>query len=102
MAFNKDRFIEKNNEFLYHMLEDFFRTEVNEETFLMIYNFIKFQNFRSGEYEGNQYLIKKVNTGEVMIIDIDAENFKNDFSQTRFCLGIDEFIQLMDDYKNSL
>ena len=52
-SFNKYEFIKANNEFLYGRLEDFLRTEVNKETFPIIYNFLSLQNFRSGEFEGN-------------------------------------------------
>ncbi|MGL5515137.1 MAG: hypothetical protein ACRDBM_18150 [Sporomusa sp.] len=100
--FNKDDFIEKNNEFLYQVLNDFLRTEVNKENFPIIYNFIKLTNFRSGEYEGNQYLIKKITSHEVLIIDIVAEEFKNDFSQTRFKISVNELLQLMDEMRPNI
>lgn len=98
-VFNKDEFIKSNNEFLYQRLEDFLITEVNRETFSMIYNFLELQNFRSGEYEGNQYLIQKKNTQEVCIIDIVSEEFCNDFSQTRFNIKVNELLELMDEIK---
>jgi molybdenum cofactor biosynthesis enzyme MoaA len=101
-VFNKYEFINKNNEFLYRRLEDFLRTEVNTETFSIIYNFLELQNFRSGEYEGNQYLIQKKNTQEVLIIDIVSEEFCDDFSQTRFSIRVNELLQLMDEMKTNI
>ncbi|WP_058487082.1 hypothetical protein [Defluviitalea phaphyphila] len=100
-VFDKHEFIKKNNEFLYHLLEDFIKTEVTEETFWIIYNFLKLNNFKSGEFEGNQYLIQKKNTEEVLIIDIVSEEFKSDFSQTRFAIGVDELMQLMEELRPS-
>nr|WP_320147008.1 hypothetical protein [uncultured Anaeromusa sp.] len=101
-VFNKDEFIKSNNEFLYQRLEDFLITEVNKETFSIIYNFLELQNFRSGEHEGNQYLIQKKNIQEVCIIDIVSEDFCNDFSQTRFNIKVNELLELMDEMKDKL
>lgn len=102
MVFSKNKFIEKNNEFLFRKLEDFIRTEVNKETFSIIYNFVQLQNFRSGEYEGNQYLIHKKSIEEVQIIDIVSEEFCNDYSQTRFRITVNELLELMDEMKDNI
>jgi len=96
-TFNKDNFIETNSEFLLKKLEDFLRTEINDETFSVIYNFVQWHNFRKGEFEGNQYLIKKINTEELLIIDIVSEEFVNDFSKTRFRISVLEMIELLDE-----
>ncbi len=98
-AFDKDDFIKRNNEFLYRRLENFLRTELNKETFSTIYSFLELQNFRCGEYEGNQYLIQKQSVEEVQIIDIVSEEFCNDFSQTRFNIRVNELLDLMDGMK---
>jgi len=98
-SFKKYEFIKANNEFLYRRLQDFLRTEVNKETFPMIYSFLRLQNFKSGEFEGNQYLIQKKNVHEVLIIDIVSEEFCNDFFQTRFSIKVNELLQLMDEFK---
>lgn len=82
--FNKYSFIESNSLFLYQKLIDFLNTEINDETFSLIYNFIRLENIKSGEFEGNQYLIHKINTRELQVIDIVSEVFVNDITQTRF------------------
>lgn len=94
-VFNKAKFIKKNNEFLYQRLTDFLKTEVNKENFSILYSFLELQNFKNGEYEGNQYLIHKKNAQEVQIIDIVSEEFCNDFSQTRFAITVIELLELM-------
>ncbi|USG64648.1 hypothetical protein NDK47_21270 [Brevibacillus ruminantium] len=97
--FDKNNFIELNNEFLYQKLEDFLRTEINDETFFIIYNFLQLENFKQGEFEGNQYLIQKMNTKELLIIDIVSEEFVKDHSQTRFKISVSEMIELLDEMR---
>ncbi|EGO62226.1 hypothetical protein [Acetonema longum] len=99
--FNKDEFIKRNSEFLYQRLNNFLEIEVNEETFLIIYKFLELQNFRNGEYEGNQYLIHKKNIQEVQIVDMVSEEFCNDFSQTRFDITVYELLDLMNEMKDA-
>lgn len=96
MTFSKKVFIEKNSEFLFQLLEDFLYTEINQETYTIIYDFLRLSNFRTGEFEGNQYLIKKEDTTDVVIIDYVSEEFKNDFSQTRFKISVNELLELME------
>ncbi|WP_346355164.1 hypothetical protein [Azotosporobacter soli] len=95
--FDKDDFIRKNNEISYRLLENFLKTELNKETFSTIYRFLEWQNFRCGEYEGNQYLIQKQSVEEVRIIDIVSEEFCDDFSQTRISIRVTELLKLMDE-----
>lgn len=97
--FNKNNFIKSNSLFLYQKLEDFLRTELNEETYPLIYNFIQLQNFRSGEYEGNQYLIQKINTQELEIIDVVSEEYVRDITQTRFKISVAEMCELIEENK---
>lgn len=95
--FNKNEFIKTNNELLYQSLMDFLKLEINEENFTIIYNFLSLDNFRSGEYEGNQYLLRKESVENSLIINLVDEEFKNDFSQTRFNIRNSELIFLMDE-----
>ncbi|MEK4715907.1 hypothetical protein [Sporosarcina sp. FSL K6-5500] len=45
------------------------------ETFNLIYNFVALDNFRQGEYEGNMYVIRKVNVNHVQLEDeVATEN----------------------------
>ncbi|MDQ0273378.1 hypothetical protein [Cytobacillus purgationiresistens] len=40
-----------------------------------IYDFIELDNFRFGEYEGNQYVIRKINNNHIQIEDeVATEN----------------------------
>ncbi|MGC5326548.1 hypothetical protein [Brevibacillus sp. SYSU BS000544] len=98
--FNEDMFIKRNSAFLYKKLEDFLRTEINEYTFPNIYSFISLENFRNGEYEGNQYLIQKINTQEIQVIDIVSEEYMSDVSQTRFKISVAEMIELLEEINN--
>jgi len=95
--FDQDIFIKKNSAFLYKKLEDFLRTEINDETFPIIYNFIRLENFRNGEFEGNQYLIQKINPQDLQVIDIVSEEYVNDASQTRFKISVAEMIELLEE-----
>jgi len=102
MVFDKCKFIKRNNEFLYRRLEDFLGTEVDKNNFPILYTFLAMQNFKSGKYEGNQYLINKINIQEVQVIDIVSEEFCDDYSQTRFTIGVNELLELMDEMKGNM
>ena len=57
-------------------IEDFLYVEMMDlETYKTIYDFIDLDNFRYGEYEGNQYVIRKMNHKYVQIEDeVATEN----------------------------
>lgn len=93
--FDKINFIKNNNQFLYGLLEDFLNTEINEDTFAMLNNFLRLSNFKSGEFEGNQYVLLKENLETVTIIDYVSEEFKSDYSQTRFTMSVADLLELM-------
>lgn len=51
-------------------LKQFLESEVmDNETYKTIYDFITLPNFRSGEYEGNQYIIRKLDLSYIQIDD---------------------------------
>lgn len=99
MKFSKSEFIKTNNEFLFGLLEDFLNTEINQESYTIIYAFLRLNNFRSGEYEGNQYLIKKESTQEVVVIDYSSEEFKDDFLQTSIKISVAELLEQIENKK---
>ncbi len=43
-----------------------------EETYKTIYDFITLDNFRSGEYEGNRYLFRKIDRTYIQVEDLVA------------------------------
>lgn len=56
-------------------LKDFLKVEVYEDTFQTIYDFVTLHNFKYGEYEGNQYVIRKINRKYIQIEDeVATEN----------------------------
>lgn len=53
-----------------NFLQQFLESEImDQETYKTIYDFITLDNFRSGEYEGNQYVIRKINRQYIQIED---------------------------------
>lgn len=57
------------------IIQDFLEVEITEDTFQIIYDFITLHNFRFGEYEGNQYVIRKMNRKYIQIEDeVATEN----------------------------
>ncbi|MDQ0271273.1 hypothetical protein [Cytobacillus purgationiresistens] len=51
-------------------IKQFLDSEIMDlETYKIIYDFIALDNFRFGEYEGNQYVIRKINNNHIQIED---------------------------------
>ena len=47
---------------------DFIISEIMDiETFNLIYDFVALANFRQGEYEGNEYVIRKINRNHIQL-----------------------------------
>lgn len=57
---------------------------------------MKLQHFRNGEYEGNQYILKKVNVKEVLIYDMIIEEIGEKFTIRTLKLSVEEFLYIMD------
>lgn len=93
----KQEFIEKKSKSAYRSLIDFLQLEVTEDSFNWIYEFLSVENFRKGEYEGTQYILKKLNREELVIIDTVAEEFSSDISTTYFQLTVLEMLYIMDE-----
>ncbi|ARF18659.1 hypothetical protein SporoP17a_16000 [Sporosarcina ureae] len=50
--------------------DDFIENEIrimDMDTYYSIYNFIALDNFRKGEYEGNIYVIRKINVDHIQL-----------------------------------
>lgn len=77
------------------ILNNFIFSELNNETFSIIYSFISMKNFIYGKYEGNQYTIKKINQNEIEIVDHVSEEFCNDHHKTRVNISVNELISLL-------
>lgn len=57
-----------NNNFSIDGFEQFISSEIPDtKTFNMIYNFVALDNFRYGEYEGNEYVIRKINLNHIQL-----------------------------------
>lgn len=51
-------------------LQQFFESEImDDETYKILHNFISLPNFRNGQYEGNQYIIRKIDVSYIQIED---------------------------------
>ena len=56
------------DDFSINTFGDFIDSEaIDVETFNLIYNFVALDNFREGEYEGNMYVIRKVNVNHIQL-----------------------------------
>lgn len=93
----KQKFIEKNSKSAYSSLLDFLHLEVTEDSFSWIYEFLSVKNFRNGEYEGTQYILKKLNPDKIVIVDTVAQEFSKDLSTTYFQLNVEEMLYIMDE-----
>lgn len=52
------------------MFEKFIEDEMMDiETFNLIYDFVALDNFRQGEYEGNMFVIRKINANHIQLED---------------------------------
>lgn len=67
----------KNNGFTSpDIFDEFIKNEIMDiETFNLIYNFVALDNFRQGEYEGNMFVIRKINVNHIQLEnEIATEN----------------------------
>ena len=62
---------DNDNDFiLSDIFDSFFDSEIIDlETFQFIYNFVAMDNFRQGEYEGNMFVIRKININHIQLED---------------------------------
>lgn len=59
-----------------NMFDKFIEDELMDiETFNLIYDFVALDNFRQGEYEGNMFIIRKINANHIQLEDeVATEN----------------------------
>lgn len=78
---------------------DFMNVECQwQEDYERLYHFIAFDNFRYGEYVGNQYTVRKVNQNHIQLEDhLETENA---VKPTVYSYQKDQFLTLMEQYKS--
>ncbi|WP_153731430.1 hypothetical protein [Sporosarcina obsidiansis] len=82
-------------------IQQFLDSEIMDvETYKTIYDFIALDNFRSGEYEGNQYVIRKINTNHIQIEDEIATENTGIPSVESFRRG--QILHILENYKDKL
>lgn len=96
----KEDIIKNNNQFLYDLLIDFLNLEITEYSFNVVYDFVESLHFRNGEYEGNQYILKKLNTKEVLIYDMIIEEIGEEFTIRTLRLSVQELLYIMDNIED--
>ncbi|PIC66145.1 hypothetical protein CSV71_12805 [Sporosarcina sp. P21c] len=67
------------------------------ETFKLIYDFVALDNFRQGEYEGNMFVIRKINTNYIQLEDEVAT--ANTPKPKVFVYTRKEFLSLLQSHK---
>lgn len=93
----KEEFIKQKGQPAYNVLIDFLNLEIEDDFLEVIYAFVSVANFRAGEYEGNQYLLKKLNAQELVIINISGEGFVEEEKLFRFNISVAEFLYILDE-----
>lgn len=69
------------------------------ETFKLIYDFVALDNFRQGEYEGNMFVIRKINTNHIQLEDEVAT--KNTSIPIVYTYRKEKFLSLLQSYQPS-
>lgn len=93
----KEEFIKQKGELAYDAMTDFLNLEIDDDFIEVMYAFVSVANFRAGEYEGNQYLLKKLNAQELVIINISGEGFVEEEKLFRFNISVAEFLYILDE-----
>ena len=98
--FNLDKFEKENLGYRVEGLNDFLITEIrDEECRNIIVQFLELENFRSGEYEGNIYMIHKIDVHNVVLIDLILEEVDGKASERSRCkLKVVEILDLIKNY----
>lgn len=95
MTNNDDDFISSD------IFESFIDSEIIDlETFQLIYNFVALDNFRQGEYEGNIFVIRKVNVNHIQLEDEVAT--ENTSKSEVYVYTKRTFLQLLQSHKPKL
>lgn len=83
------------------IFESFIENEImDSETFHLIYNFVALDNFRQGEYEGNMFVIRKINANHIQLEDEVAT--ENTFIPVVYTYTKGKFLSLLQSYNPSL
>lgn len=78
--------------------ESFIESEIMDiETYNLIYNFVALDNFQQGEYEGNMYVIRKINVNHIQLEDEVAS--ENTHKPTVQVYTKSEFLRLLKSHK---
>lgn len=80
------------------IFDSFIDSEVMDlKTFQIIYNFVALDNFRQGEYEGNTFVIRKVNVNHIQLEDEVAT--ENTFKPGVYVYTKKDFLKLLQLHK---
>ncbi|WP_342514664.1 hypothetical protein MKY34_08035 [Sporosarcina sp. FSL K6-1522] len=83
------------------VFEGFIDSEIMDiETYYLIYNFVALDNFRQGEYEGNMYVIRKINANHIQLENEVAT--ENTPKPKVYIYTKKEFLGLLQSHKPSL
>ena len=82
-------------------IKQFLDSEIMDlETYKTIYDFIALDNFRFGEYEGNQYVIRKINKKHIQIEDeVATKNTGIPCVETHLR---EELLPILEEYKDTI
>ncbi|TFJ91248.1 hypothetical protein [Lentibacillus salicampi] len=83
------------------VFDKFIRDEMMDiETFHLIYDFVALDNFRQGEYEGNMFVVRKINTNHIQLEDEVAT--ENTSIPAVYTYAKKKFLSLLQSHKPSL
>ncbi len=99
--FNYTIFKKNNPVYEIKKLDDFLKTEImDSECKETIIKFLELENFKNGEYEGNVYVIHKINVTDVELIDITMEDaLRNSSGYSRCFMNVDELLYMIKQYE---
>ncbi|WP_040285532.1 hypothetical protein [Sporosarcina koreensis] len=83
------------------MFDKFISDEMMDiETFNLIYDFVALDNFRQGEYEGNMFVVRKINANHIQLEDEVAT--ENTSIPAVYTYTKKKFLSLLQSHKPSL
>lgn len=95
--FNLEQFKEKNPDFSPEVLGQFLHSEIkNEKVKYIISCFLKYDNFKQGVFEGENYRIQKMDEENVVLVHIpQEEESQRPSGKSRCYLKVEELLDLI-------